>query len=284
MDHGHLQGEVAHGAPGHAVAQAGLEPAQEAGPPGEGLGVLHRLVRACCAPGSAAKPPMPRALRSDSASTARPKKVMARTRPATMVNADEGQPDAGQGRAQQEEGELGPHPFGERLVQSGARQPPSRIGLLLGHGERQLASADAHPDAAVLAARPASPGRRHASRRVQHERPQAERGGAVGDHEHDPDCDRDRVALPHDGRHGVGEDQLRGETGDALRDGVEAGWAPATCTRRRPRWRRPCGGSRCRCPARAARRGPGRPPRGRPPAARPAGRASPSARPPESTA
>ncbi len=88
----------------------------------------------------------------------------------------------------------------------------------------------------------------------------------------------------HDGGDRVGEDHLGGEAGDARGRWSGAGWAPATCSRRRPRWRRPCAGSPCRGPARAGRRGRGRRRRGRPPAGRPAGRASPSARPPDRTA
>jgi hypothetical protein len=157
---GYLQGEIAHGAPGHAVAQARLEPAQEAGPPRERLGVLHRLVEHVAR--QAAREP------ADATCAAQRQRQHREAEEGDGQDEtghhgerDEGQSGAGEGPTQKEEGQLGPHPFRERLVQNGVRQLLGPDGLLFGHGERQLASPDPHPDAAVLVFV-----RRHASFRL----------------------------------------------------------------------------------------------------------------------
>ena len=157
---GDLQGEVAHGTPGHAIAQARLEPAQEAVPPGERLGVLHLLVehaarQAAYEPSDAA----PAAKRQCQHGEAEEGDGEDET--GHHGERDEGQPGAGQGRTQEKEGELGPHPLREGLVHNGVRQLAGSVRLLLGQGERKLAAADTHPDAAVLGFI-----RRHASLRV----------------------------------------------------------------------------------------------------------------------
>ena len=56
-----------------------------------------------------------------------------------MVNETKASPAPARAPTQKEEGQLGPDPFRERLVQNGVRQLLGPEGLLLGHGERQLA-------------------------------------------------------------------------------------------------------------------------------------------------
>ena len=186
----------------------------------------------------------------------------------THGEGDEGQPDPGQAGAQQEEGQLLPR---TRSVK-GSCSTVSRQPL---HAE--LSAPRSWPSRAP--ARRSAPGRccprsspASCVSSVEEQGAQSERNGAVGEHQHDPDCGRQRVRLRDDRRHRVGEDELGGETGDALRDRSESRMgARQRARRRRPRWRRRYGGSRCRCPVRGARRAPGTPPTMPPPGARPVG-------------
>ena len=139
---------------------------------------------------------------------------------------DEGQPDAGQGRTQTGRRPARTSPLGERLVQDGpchglaARSACSSVTA-----SDSSRPADPHPDPAVLGLAPAScvpPG--------EQTRSQPERGGAVGDHEHDPDRGRHCVDWRHDGRHRVGEDELGGEPGDALRASEWSRTGAGRCT------------------------------------------------------
>ena len=185
---GHLQGEVAHGAPGHAIAQARLEPAQEPGAPDEGLGVLHRLAEHAAQPGSRCNPPMPRALRSDSASTARPKNVMARMRPAAMVNATKASPAPARAELRRKKASSDQTRFVKGSCRTWRDQFPGP--------ERPVprswrATARAHGSAPGRCCPRAGPASRVPP--VEHHGAQAQRSGAVGEHEHDPDCGRERV-------------------------------------------------------------------------------------------
>ena len=98
---------------------------------------------------------------------ASPKKVMARTSPAAMVNPTKAKPTQASAAAHQIEGEVGPGTPGEGLMPDALGHRLDAGGLLLGDGERHLPTHQAHAEPAVLGLL----GSPHASRRCNRTAP-----------------------------------------------------------------------------------------------------------------
>ena len=145
----HLEGEVGHGAPGDPVAQARLQPAEKAGPAGEGLGFFDLHLQ---------EPPGQAALQAADAAGApqregedgEPEEGDGEDQPRNQCEPDEGQADTGECAAHQIEGEVGPGTPGEGLMPDALCHRLDVGGLRLAHGKRHLPTHQAHAELAVL--------------------------------------------------------------------------------------------------------------------------------------
>ena len=107
---------------------------------------------------------------------ASPKKVMARMRPAPMVQATKNSPTPARRGAEEEEAQLGPDPAREGLVQHRPGEGPHVGGLLLGR------ASETSPHVSAPARCCPRPVRTSCVPPLEQERTQSERGGAIHEH------------------------------------------------------------------------------------------------------